>query len=179
MKFQKIIIPSHEREDNIIKQIISSSRRRRQNPITFIFRKFRNAFCQSLARICPFNSIRVFLHRCRGVSIGKNVFIGLNCTLDNSYPEYISLEDGCGLTGEVYILTHSNPGKRFLGTFDSHVSPVIVKRDAWIGIRSTILPGVKIGEKSVVSAGTVVNKDVPDHTIVALPKNRTIKLVEE
>jgi acetyltransferase-like isoleucine patch superfamily enzyme len=45
--------------------------------------------------------------------------------------------------------------------------PILIKRNAWIGAASTILPGVIIGENAVVAAGSVVTKDVPSNTIVA------------
>ncbi|MCZ2083871.1 MAG: sugar O-acetyltransferase, partial [Flavobacteriales bacterium] len=41
-----------------------------------------------------------------------------------------------------------------------------IKKNAWIGANVTILQGVTIGENSVVAAGAVVSKDVPDNTIV-------------
>ncbi|MDB5112014.1 MAG: acetyltransferase, partial [Mucilaginibacter sp.] len=54
-------------------------------------------------------------------------------------------------------------------------SPIVVKRNAWIGAAATILPGVTIGENSVVAAGAVVTKDVPANTIVAGVPARAIK----
>jgi acetyltransferase-like isoleucine patch superfamily enzyme len=47
------------------------------------------------------------------------------------------------------------------------ISPVHIKRNAWIGAAATILPGVTVGENSVVAAGALVAKDVPDNTVVA------------
>lgn len=44
--------------------------------------------------------------------------------------------------------------------------PILIKRNAWIGAGATILPGVTIGENSVVAAGAVVSKDVPDNVVV-------------
>ena len=43
---------------------------------------------------------------------------------------------------------------------------VHIKRNVWIGAGATILPGVTVGENSIVAAGAVVTKDVPDNTIV-------------
>ena len=48
-----------------------------------------------------------------------------------------------------------------------NIAPVIIKDDVWIGVNVTILPGVTVGEGSVIAAGAVVTKDVPDYTIVA------------
>jgi len=55
----------------------------------------------------------------------------------------------------------------------------ILKKRAWIGINSTILPGVTIGENSIVGAGSVVTKDVPDNTIVAGNPAKFIKRIDE
>jgi galactoside O-acetyltransferase len=46
-------------------------------------------------------------------------------------------------------------------------APVIIKDKAWIGFNSIILKGVTIGEGSIVGAGSVVTKDVPDYAVVA------------
>ena len=45
--------------------------------------------------------------------------------------------------------------------------PVIISDDVWIGANAVILPGVTIGRHSVVAAGAVVTKDVPDNSLVA------------
>jgi hypothetical protein len=39
--------------------------------------------------MCPVNNLRVLFHKLRGVNIGKKIFIGLKCTLDHVYQEYI------------------------------------------------------------------------------------------
>ena len=44
--------------------------------------------------------------------------------------------------------------------------PVVLEDDAWIGMHAVILPGVHIGKASIVGAGSVVTKDVPDFTVV-------------
>ena len=53
--------------------------------------------------------------------------------------------------------------------------PVHLKRNCWIGAGATILPGVTVGENSVVGAGSVVTKDVPDNCIVVGSPARVIK----
>ena len=45
--------------------------------------------------------------------------------------------------------------------------PIVIKNNAWIGAAATILAGVTVGENSIVGAGSIVTKDVPDNTIVA------------
>ncbi len=57
--------------------------------------------------------------------------------------------------------------------------PIVIKKNAWIGIGATILPGVTIGENSVLGAGSVVTKDVDDNTVVAGNPARIIKKIDE
>jgi acetyltransferase-like isoleucine patch superfamily enzyme len=114
-------------------------------------------------------SLRVFLQRRRGVKIGKNVFLGIQCWLDNTRPDLITIEDYVSLAGRVTILTHTNPTeplRKILGPDYRKFTPVIIKRGALIAVNVTILPGVTIGENSIVAAGSVVTKDIPDHVIV-------------
>ncbi len=96
------------------------------------------------------------MHRWRGVHIGQNVFIGLKVTLDHSHPEYIYIGDNVSLAGNNFVLTLSNPYKHFEKIFESYIAPVIINDNSWVSIGAIILPGVTIGEYSVVAAGSVV-----------------------
>jgi hypothetical protein len=72
-----------------------------------LLRGFVNRLCQHLARILPgARSLRVALHRARGVKIGKNVWIGYDVILDTSRPSLIKLEDGCELSMRVTVIAH-------------------------------------------------------------------------
>lgn len=119
------------------------------------------------AQFSPISGLTVWLHRRRGVKIGKNVFIGPLVILDYSFPNFISIEDNVTISGRNYILTHSVPPKLFQKEFDSYVAPVKIERNAWIAIGAMILPDVTVGEGSIVAAGSVVTKDVPPNTIVS------------
>ncbi len=113
--------------------------------------------------------MRCRLEKLRGVKIGKHVFIGGGNILDRVYPGLITIEDYVSIAGGVYILTHSNPTtplRKILGPDSNIVAPVHIKKGAWIAINVVILPGVTIGECSIVSAGSVVTKDVPPFSLV-------------
>lgn len=96
-------------------------------------------------------------------NIGKNVFVNHACTFMDRGG--ITLEDNVLIGPKVNLITTNhpiNPAER-RATISQ---PILIKKGAWIGVGATILPGVTIGENSIVAAGAVVSKDVPDNTIV-------------
>lgn len=136
--------------------------------------KIKNTILQLWAYRCPINSLRIQFHRWRGVHIGKNVYIGMYCIIDNLYPEFVFIEDNVGLNANSMILTHFNAPERFAGALSADVKPVVLHKNSMIAVRCTIMPGVTIGEYAVVSAGMVVDKDVPDYAMVREKKQREI-----
>jgi len=125
-------------------------------------------------------SVRVALHRTRGVKIGKNVFIGPGCFLDVTRPDLLTIEDHVSLAGQVTILTHSDPTeplREILGPESRVFAPVVIKRGAWVTVNCIILPGVTIGENSIVAAGSVVNKDVPPMVIAGGAPARVVRKI--
>jgi len=106
--------------------------------------------------------------------IGKNVFINHACSfLDMGG---ITIEDDVLIGPKVNLITEGhplNPAERKALT----VQPIVIKRNAWIGAAVTILPGVTVGENSVVAAGAVVTKDVPANTVVAGVPAKVIKTI--
>jgi acetyltransferase-like isoleucine patch superfamily enzyme len=110
----------------------------------------------------------------RHIELGKNVFINHACTfLDLGG---IIIEDDVLIGPKVCLITENhpvNPNDRKI----LDLKPVIIKHNAWIGANSTILPGVTIGQNSVVAAGSVVTKDVPTNTVVAGVPAKIIKTI--
>ena len=80
------------------------------------------------------------------------------------------------LARNVTVLAHSNPYAHFSSVVEAGVSPVIIKQGAWIADGVIILRGVTIGENAIVSAGTVVDKDVPANS---LAKGNPMKIVAD
>lgn len=109
------------------------------------------------------------------INIGKRVFINHACTfLDLGG---ITIEDDVQIGPKVNLITENHP----LDTANRktlNLKSILIKRNAWIGAAATILPGVTVGENSVVAAGAVVNKDVPDNTIVGGIPAKIIKRIE-
>ena len=130
------------------------------------------------AATAPWNEWRIALQRCRGVVIGKKVHIGPGCILDYPYPYFIKICDGASLAGNVYVLAHSTPMECHSKCLDSFVAPTIIGSNAWIGVNSTIMPGVTVGEGAIVAAGAVVTHDVEPWTLVAGVPARFVKKLE-
>jgi serine acetyltransferase len=115
-----------------------------------------NRMLQHLARILPgARSLRVRLHRARGVHIGKNVWIGYDVILDTSRPSLIRLEDGCELSMRATLIGHFRESEG-----------ITIEQDAFVGPGAIILPNVVVGRGAVVAAGSVVTRSVPPMTVV-------------
>lgn len=147
-----------------------------------LFKSFFGKLIQvfAMTRLPVGSKLRCSLERLRGVNIGKHVFMGGGNVLDRARPDLITIEDYVSLAGGVYILTHSNPTtplREILGPASKKVAPVVIKRGAWIAVNVVILPGVTIGENSIVATGSVVMKDVPPMTIVGGAPAREIKKI--
>ncbi|MHA2363826.1 MAG: acyltransferase [Candidatus Hodarchaeales archaeon] len=122
-----------------------------------------------LAWVAPIYQFRVSLWRKCGVKIGKRVYIGNLVFFDGEYPNLITIEDEVSIAPMVSILAHSSasPFHQQTKIFDQPPKPVLLKRGAWIGSGAIILPGVNIGIGSIVAAGSVVSRDVPNLSVVA------------
>lgn len=96
------------------------------------------------------------------VTFGKNVFINHSAILSASGG--IEFQDGVSVAPGVRIATinHDFNNRHTIYTYGK----VTIKKNAWLGMGCTICPGVTVGENSVVAAGAVVTKDVPDNVVV-------------
>jgi maltose O-acetyltransferase len=101
------------------------------------------------------------------IIIGKDTYIGYN-TLIGGGKSIISIGNKCDISSNVTILSGSHKidplGERIAGKGFSE--DVIIEDGVWVGAASTILGGVKIEEKAIIAAGSVVINDVPALTIV-------------
>ena len=125
----------------------------------------RNRMFQLLARNLPgATSLRVWLHRRRGVRIGQGVFIGTDVIIDTAIPRKVWIGDDVVIGMRSTLVGHS-------GNLDeSHVHTpqprLVIEDQVFIGPGVLILPNTRIGKGSVVVGGSVVMKSVPPHTMV-------------
>jgi acetyltransferase-like isoleucine patch superfamily enzyme len=100
----------------------------------------------------------------QNITIGKGVFINHACTFMDRGG--ITIEDDVKIGPKVNLITTNHP----IDPSDRRATlstPIQIKRNAWIGAGATVLPGITIGENSVVGAGSVVTRDVPPNVMVA------------
>jgi acetyltransferase-like isoleucine patch superfamily enzyme len=104
--------------------------------------------------------VRPFLHRIRGVKVGRNVWISQHVYIDELHPETVFIGHNTSIGLRTSIINHFYWGPR---RKDNH-SKVIIEDDVFIGPHCVILPNVRIGAGSIIQAGTVVHRNVPPRT---------------
>lgn len=97
-----------------------------------------------------------------GVTIGQDSIIGDHCFLDGRAP--LKIGDHVSIASQVLIYNSEHDINS--PDFSAREEPVEISDYAFIGPRAIILPGVKIGKATVVAAGAVVTKDIPEFTVV-------------
>ncbi|AZB44446.1 acyltransferase [Bacillus sp. FJAT-42376] len=116
----------------------------------------RNFAVIQLARYTPFLGMKNWMYRTfLGVEAGKQTSFALMVMLDIMFPEKIKVGRNTVIGYNTTILAHEYLIKEY------RLGDVIIGDEVMIGANSTILPGVTIGDGAIVSAGTLVHKDVP------------------
>jgi maltose O-acetyltransferase len=112
----------------------------------------------------------------RNILIGNNVFINFNCIFLDVAPITIGEAVKIGPNVQLYTATHPlNWQQRREG--QEYGKPITIGNDVWIGGGAIICPGVTVGEKSVIGAGTVVTKNVPAGVVIAGNPGKVLKQV--
>ncbi|MFC4322437.1 acyltransferase [Litchfieldia salsa] len=134
----------------------------------------KNFIVIQLARYTPFLAMKNWLYRTfLNMKIGDQTSFGLMVMLDIMFPEKISIGRNSVIGYNTTILAHEYLIKEY------RLGEVLIGDEVMIGANTTILPGVRIGDHSIVSAGTLVNKDVPDGAFVGGNPMRIIYTREE
>jgi acetyltransferase-like isoleucine patch superfamily enzyme len=110
---------------------------------------------------------RYYLIKVWKIDIGKGCQISFSVKLDKTNPRGIHIGDYTIVTLGAVLLSHDYVNNRHLDTW--------IGKNCFIGARSIILPGVTVGDNSIVGAGSVVVQDVPPRSAVAGNPARVIK----
>lgn len=150
--------------------------------LTIVGKPIRKWICQVIAPNCVFNNIRILLYRFCGFKIGKHVFIGMRCYLDDMCYDLLTIGNNVVISYGVFFACH--------GKGQGHNS-ITIEDGTYIGMNSSIISkntetskssggdnGVVIGKHSIIGACTLVNKSIPENTTAVGIPCRIIKTEE-
>lgn len=100
------------------------------------------------------------------IHVGENVFFNFNCVVLDAARVTIGAHTQFGPNVQIYAATHPLDADLRRSGMES-AKPVSIGTDCWIGGSVVICPGVTIGDRCVIGAGSVVAKDIPDDTVAA------------
>src|SRR5215467_7687461 len=121
----------------------------------------------------PDNRTRKVFFRETNVEVGKGTVLNIGLIISDGYSPLVRIGARVAVSPNVVMIAQSGPNNSHLQNLDyvkSHLmveAPVLIEDDVWIGANATILPGVTIGQMSVVGAGAVVSRTVPPFSVVA------------
>lgn len=114
----------------------------------------------------------------KNVHVGKNVFFNFNvCLVDDAD---IFLGDDCLVGPGCHLITAQHPvSPRLRKNLLQFNKPIHIGNNVWLGAGAIILPGVTIGDNSIVAAGSVVTRDVEANVIVAGSPAKVMRPITE
>jgi len=134
----------------------------------------KNFLVIQLARYTPFLKVKNWLYRkLLKMKIGKHTSFALMVMVDIMFPEKIKVGKNSVIGYNTTILAHEYLIEEY------RIGEIEIGDEVMIGANSTILPGVKIGDGAIVSACTLVHKDVPAGSFVGGNPMRVIYSAEE
>lgn len=111
------------------------------------------------------------------ITLGADVFVNFNCVFLDCAEITIGPETQLGPAVQLYTATHPiDAATRVAGAELAH--PIVIGSRVWIGGGAVVLPGISIGDDSVIGAGSVVTKSIPGGVIAAGNPCRVIRLVD-
>lgn len=116
-------------------------------------------------------------YRDRGMIIGDDVWIGDGCDFDPGSPWLITIGDDVVFGPGVRIVAHDAALRRRIGY--TKLQHVRIGSHVYVGANALILPGVTIGDNSVVGAGSVVTRSVPPGSLAYGHPARVVSTVDE
>lgn len=110
------------------------------------------------------------------ITIGDHVFINFNCTILDNAEVFIGSYTLFGPNVSLYTVNHSlSPEEREKGVCINH--SIHIGEHVWLGGNVVVMPGVTVGDNSVIGAGSVVTKPIPSGVIAAGNPCRVIRSI--
>ena len=111
------------------------------------------------------------------IECGENVFFNVNCVVLDSMK--VKIGSNVMFGPGVHIYTAMHPLEKNERKIAENAKPVTIGDDCWIGGQSVICPGVTIGSGSVIGAGAVVTKNVPENCLAVGNPAKVIRKLNE
>jgi maltose O-acetyltransferase len=111
------------------------------------------------------------------IALGERVYFNFNCVVLDVCR--VTIGDYTFFGPAVQIYTAMHPMNAELRRKQEFGKPVEIGSDVWLGGGAIICPGVRIGSRSVIGAGSVVTRDIPDHVFAAGNPCRVIREITE
>lgn len=111
------------------------------------------------------------------IELGERVFFNFNCVVLDVCP--VRVGDYTLFGPGVQILTPVHPMNAELRRREEYGRPIEIGSDVWVGGGALILPGVRVGSRTVIGAGSVVTRDVPDGVFAAGNPCRVVREITE
>ena len=111
------------------------------------------------------------------IQMGERVFFNFNCVVLDVAQVTIGSRTMFGPNVQIYTATHPmNAAQRASGL--EYAKPIAIGEDVWVGGSAVICPGVTIGDRTVIGAGSVVTKDIPADVFAAGNPCRVIRAID-
>jgi len=112
-----------------------------------------------------------------GMKVGNNCSIQPGLIVDISHCWLIEIGDNVVIAPQVYLLAHDASTKICTGY--TKIGRINIKKNAFVGARTMVMPGVTIGENSIIGANSVVVNSIPDNVVAAGNPAKVICSLEE
>src|SRR5699024_3371260 len=110
------------------------------------------------------------------VRIGPQTWLGAGCHLISTTRSQISIGSRCDIGPGVMIVVGTHEvGDAFQRAGTAKSQPISIGSGTWIGARSTLIAGARIGNGCIIAAGTIVNEKFPDNVLIAGVPGRVMK----
>jgi maltose O-acetyltransferase len=113
----------------------------------------------------------------RGMTVGDNCNIQSGVYFDYHHCQHIYIGNNVTIAPQAFILAHDTSTKKLLGY--TRIGKIVIEDNVFIGARSIIMPGVSIGENTIIGAGSLVNQSIPANSVAVGNPARVIMSISE
>lgn len=134
-----------------------------------IFNRFRVWYVSKLLKIMPYHSRTIFengvyISNCENHSIGRHCHVNENVFIQGAYiGDFVMIAPNVAILNDSH--TYSVPLVPMIEQPMTAKRNPVIGNNVWIGRNAIIMPGVRIGDGSIIGAGAVVTKDVPENSV--------------